>query len=78
MFEIQDSLAAQVAVTIAPTVREQELKQTRRKPPGSLSAYELMLQGSDLLYRLDPTEFNRARGFLQQALSLNPGYAQAH
>jgi tetratricopeptide (TPR) repeat protein len=36
-----------------------------------------MLRGTDLMLRLDETDFNRARGMLQQAISEDPGFAPA-
>lgn len=78
LFEMQDRIAGQVVAAIAPTVREQELARASRKPPDSLTAYDLLLQALDILYRLRPDSFDRARGLLQQAMALDPGYAPAY
>ena len=78
IFELQDRMAAQVVADIAPAVQERELKRAMRKHPSSMTAYELVLQAIDLQYRLDRTSFPRARGLLQQAMALDPGYGPAY
>ena len=77
VFDLQDRMAAQVVADIAPTVHERELARALRKRPDSLTAYDLVLQALDLLYRLERESFPRARGLLQQAIALDPGYAPA-
>jgi TolB-like protein len=44
LFAFQDRISTDVAVTIAPRVREHELALARRKPPANLTAYDLVLQ----------------------------------
>ncbi|WP_162268462.1 adenylate/guanylate cyclase domain-containing protein [Bradyrhizobium manausense] len=78
MFEMQDRIASEVVTAIAPAVRGRELARAMRKPPDSLTAYDLLLRALDLLYRLQPETFDRARGFLQQAMADDPGYGPAY
>jgi adenylate cyclase len=78
VFQLQDEIATRVVATIAPQVRERELRRVLSKHPESLDAYDLTLQGLDLLYRLDYDSFSRARGLFQQAISLDPEYAAAY
>jgi adenylate cyclase len=78
LFELQDSIAIQVVSIVAPHVRERELQRALRKHPESMDAYDLVLQGIDLLYRMDYHAFARARGLLQEAMVLDPSYAAAH
>jgi len=77
LFEIQDRISAHAVATIAPHIREWELQRARRKPADSLTAYDLMLRGTNLMLRLDEPNFNRARGMLQKAISEDPGFAPA-
>jgi tetratricopeptide (TPR) repeat protein len=77
LFEIQDRISAQAVSSIAPNIREWELQRARRKPADSLTAYDLLLRGNDLMLRLNESDFNRARGLLQQAIAEDPGYAPA-
>lgn len=43
-----------------------------------MTAYDLVLQALDLLYRMNDEAFHRARGLLQQAISHDPNYAPAY
>jgi len=49
-----------------------------RKHPQNLTAYELVLQALDLLYRMDYDSFSKARGLLEQAISHDPSFALAY
>lgn len=78
LFDMQDRIAAEVVAAIAPSVRDRELQRAKRKHPDSMTGYDLVLQGLDVLYRLDRESFDRARGLLQQAMAYDPGYAPAY
>jgi len=78
LFELQGQIAVNVVKTIAPHVHERELVRAMRKQPQNLTAYDLVLQALDVLYRMDYESFSRARGLLQQAIAHDPGYAPAY
>jgi adenylate cyclase len=78
LFALQDRIAISVLKQIAPQVRERELMRAMRKHPQNLTAYELVLQALDLLYRMDYDSFSKARGLLEQAISHDPNYALAY
>ncbi|MCC6175248.1 MAG: adenylate/guanylate cyclase domain-containing protein [Chloroflexi bacterium] len=78
LFELQGQIAMNVVRTIAPHVHERELVRALRKQPQNLTAYDLVLQALDLLYRMDYESFSRTRGLLQQAIAHDPGYAPAY
>ena len=78
LFELQGRIAVSVVRTIAPHVQEQELIRAMRKQPQNMTAYDLVLQAIDVLYRLDYESFSRARGLLQRAIAHDPGYAPAY
>jgi adenylate cyclase len=78
LFELQDRISIDVVKTIAPHVRELELMRALRKHPQNMTAYDLVLQALDVLYRMDYESFSRARGLLQQAMSHDPDYAPAY
>ncbi len=78
LFELQDRIAIGVVKTIAPHVQERELMRAMRKHPQDMTAYDLVLQALDLLYRMDYESFSRSRGLLQQAISHDPSYAPAY
>src|SRR5258708_529241 len=78
LFALQDRIAISVVRQIAPQVRERELMRAMRKHPQNLTAYELVLQALDLLYRMDYDSFSKARGLLEQAISHDPNFALAY
>lgn len=75
LFELQDRISLKLVRTIAPHVRERELRRALRKHPQNMTGYDLLLQAFDLLYKMDADSFARARGLLQQAMALDPSYA---
>jgi adenylate cyclase len=75
LFTLQDRITEDIVKTIAPKVREQELKRALRKHPQNMTAYDLVLQALDLLNSLDYPRFALARGLLQRAMSIDPSYA---
>jgi adenylate cyclase len=78
MFDAQDESVAQIVRTLAPRVRDEELRRIRAKRPESLQAYDLVLQARDQIYRLDRASFERSEDLLARAISLDPRYAAAH
>ena len=78
LFELHGRIAVNIVRTIAPHVHELELIRAMRKQPQNLTAYDLVLQALDLLYRMDYESFSRARGLLQQAIAHDPSYAPAY
>lgn len=75
LFDLQDRIALKLVRTVAPHVRERELRRALRQHPQNMTAYDLLLQALDLLYKMDADSFARARGLLQQAMALDPTYA---
>ncbi len=78
LFELQDELSARVAATIAPQVQESELRRVIRKHPESLDAYECVLRGLDLLYRVEDDPWRQALPLFERAIALDPRYAAAY
>jgi TolB-like protein len=75
LFALQDRIAEQVVATIAPQVRERELARALRKPPSSLTAYDLVLRALDKMRRLDHQGMEEALGLLKQAMEADPSSA---
>ena len=75
LFELQDRLSERTVTTIAPHVRQAEIRRALRKRPDSLDAYDCLLQGLDLLYRLHRNEFERAHEMFEKSIALDPSYA---
>jgi TolB-like protein len=75
LFALQDRLCDRVVTTIVPHLRQAEMLRSQRKRPESLDAYDLVLRGLDLLYRLRREEFDRALDLFRAATTLDPNYA---
>jgi TolB-like protein/class 3 adenylate cyclase/Tfp pilus assembly protein PilF len=78
IFEFQDRIATRIAGEIEPKVYRAEAARILTKPTESLDAYDCVLRALSLLYSLDSEQFAEAGQFLQQAVALDPSYAQAH
>jgi transcriptional regulator with AAA-type ATPase domain/TolB-like protein len=78
LFALQDQIATRVVNTIAPQVREAELRRAIRKRPDSMEAYDCVLRGMAQRYHLDLEAFAEARTWLERAIALDPGYAAAY
>jgi len=75
LFALQDLIASKVVSTIAPQVREAELRRALRKRPDNMEAYDCVLRGMAQRYHLDLEDFAEARTWLERAIALDPGYA---
>jgi TolB-like protein len=78
IFAVQDEIAMNVIGAIEPGLRTIELERVRRKQPGNLDAYDLVLQALPFIYSLMPEGSAPAIPLLEKALSLDPAYAFAH
>jgi len=78
LFAVQDRITARIVGTIAPRVREAEIRRAFQKRPESMDAYDHVLQAMHLLYRLDPDEFARAGTLLRRAIALDDSYSTAY
>jgi TolB-like protein/class 3 adenylate cyclase/Tfp pilus assembly protein PilF len=78
IFELQDEIAGRIVSAIAPVVDRAEIETAKRKPTGSLDAYDLYLQATAALYQLNGEATNRTLDLLNRALELDPDFAKAH
>ena len=78
LFALQDQIATGVVGTLAPQVRDAELRRALRKRPDSLEAYDCALRGLAQLYVLTPHDFEEAHTWLEKAVALDPGYAMPY
>ena len=75
LFDLQDRVSERALTTIAPYVRDEEMRRVFQKRPESLDAYGFSLRGLDLLYRLNRDEFERAREMFDKSIALDPRFA---
>jgi len=78
VFAIQDEIARQVVIAIDPAIRVSEMEQTKRKPPGSMDAWDHFLKGSYYFHQYTKSDGLLALHHLRQAIQLDPRFAPAH
>ena len=77
VFELQDEISRTVAAVVAPAVRGAEIERARRKPPASLSAYDLYLRALPHMWAMTREDIPKAIELLRRSLSLDPTHAAA-
>ncbi len=78
IFALQDEITERIVTTLVHNIERSIIEQGRRKPPGSLGAYELLLQGREQrnLSRHDGNL--AAEALFERAVALDPDFALAH
>jgi TolB-like protein len=77
IFSVQDR-TTRISGMLAVKVTSLELARSAVKPPGSVEAYDLVLQGRDLLSRHTRSNNAQARTLFERAIMLDSGYAPAY
>ncbi len=78
VFDLQDQITEGVVFALEPTLRKAEIARAKRKRPDDLDAYDLYLRAVAHMYETTPQGREAALAFVQQALAINPDYAEAH
>ena len=78
IFAFQDEIAAQVSGAIHPAVRNAEIAVARSKPPGSLRAYDLVLQAYPKIWSQSSADNALAIALLRKAIATCSDYGRAH
>ena len=78
IFDLQDKVAISAAGVIEPTLRQAEIDRARRKRPDNLDAYDLYLRALPFAYTSMPEDADKALGYVEQAIELDPDFAVAH
>jgi TolB-like protein len=78
IFALQDEITLSVVGAIEPSLRDAEIERVKRKRPGNLDAYDLVLRALPSAYVAMPEHAAKAVPLLEQALALEPDYADAH
>jgi DNA-binding SARP family transcriptional activator/TolB-like protein/predicted Zn-dependent protease len=78
IFDAHDHIVARVVHCLAPRVQAAELRRISRMRPENVGAYHLLLQARESIFALERTSFDRAGELLNEAISLDPGYANTH
>lgn len=77
IFAVQDEITINVVGAIEPSLRRAEIDRAKRKRPDNLDAYDFVLKALPLVYTAMPDDSAKAIPLLEQALALEPGYANA-
>jgi adenylate cyclase len=75
LFEVQDEVVRKVVAGIAPNIRATELRGLLRKRPESFTAYDHTLRALHAINGLSRERMLEARGWLDQAMKEDPGFA---
>jgi serine/threonine protein kinase/tetratricopeptide (TPR) repeat protein len=80
VFQVQSDIASRVAQALGVALGAGEEKRLSEKPTKNLAAYDAFLKGeeaSNSLGTADPPTLRKALAFFEQAVALDPGFAQA-
>jgi len=78
IFELQDQLTASVVGAITPQLERAEIERAKRKPTGSLDAYDYYLRGMANLHRGTREAIDEALPLFYRAIELDPDFASAY
>jgi TolB-like protein len=80
VFQVQSDIATRAAKALGVALGAGDEKQLAERPTKSLPAYEAFLKGEQTtagMSRDDPPSLRKAIGFYEQAVALDPAFAQA-
>ncbi len=80
VFRVQSDIASRVAQALGVALGAGEEKRLSEKPTQNLAAYDAFLKGEEAsasMGALDPPSLRKALGFYEQAVALDPRFAQA-
>src|SRR5262249_10739063 len=77
VFAVQDEITESIVAAIEPQLYAAENFRARRKPPESLDAWSLVMRALSHFWRMTAGDNAAAQSLLDQAVALDPDYAQA-
>src|SRR6185295_10178227 len=77
VFAVQDEITESIVAAIEPQLYAAENFRARRKLPGSMDAWELVMRALSHYWRVTKEDHVAARALLQQAISIDPHYGHA-
>ena len=78
VFDLQDEVATHVVGAISPKIERAEVERAKRKPTGSLDAYDYFLHGMATDHDWTREANNEALRLLYKAVEIDPDFASAH
>lgn len=78
IFDLQNQIAASIVGAIAPKLEEAEIERSRRKPTGSLGAYDFYLRATAHFHRMTRDSVQEALRLFYKAVELDETFASAY
>jgi TolB-like protein len=78
VFAVQDEIAEAIVAAIEPQLYAAENFRAQRKAPESLDAWDLVMRALSHFWRVTREDNAIAQALLEQAIAVDPGYAQPH
>ena len=78
IFELQDQVTERVVGAIAPKLEQAEIERAKRKPTGSLDAYDYYLRAHATIHPWTRAGNEEALKLFYRAIELDPGFAAAY
>src|SRR5882724_7820311 len=77
VFAVQDEITESIVAAIEPQLYAAENFRARRKPPGSLDAWDLVMRALSHYWRVTRQDNVVAQALLEKAIVIDPNYGQA-
>jgi TolB-like protein len=77
VFAVQDEITDAIVMAIEPQIYAAENFRSRRKPPNSVDAWDLVMRALSHHWRVTRTDSAAAQTLLAQAVEIDPNYGQA-
>ncbi|MGT2440484.1 winged helix-turn-helix domain-containing protein [Bradyrhizobium betae] len=77
VFAVQDEITNAIAAAIEPQIHAAENFRSRRKPPASLDAWDLLMRALSHYWRVTRQDHGAAQTLLEHAIAIDPDYGQA-
>ena len=77
VFAVQDEITESIVAAIEPQLYAAENFRARRKPPGSLDAWDLVMRALSHYWRVTRQDNVVAQALLEKAIAMDPSYCQA-
>src|SRR5207245_2684233 len=77
VFAVQDEITESIVAAIEPQLYAAENFRARRKPPGSLDAWDLVVRALSHYWRVTRQDNVVAQALLEKAIKIDPTYGQA-
>ena len=78
LFSVQDEVTHTVAATLIGRIEADARGQLKRKPTDNLTAYDCYLRGVEHHQKFTDADMEKARGFLERAIALDPEFSMPY